>query len=62
MKLSFEILTPEEIQEIHNASIDVLENTGMRIESEELLAGLKKGKVCLQQKHLLSLPASVTPT
>ena len=42
MKLSFEILTQEEIQEIHNASIDVLENTGMRIESEELLAGLKK--------------------
>ncbi|TFG59688.1 MAG: hypothetical protein E4H36_13335 [Spirochaetales bacterium] len=42
MKLIFELLTEKEIQKIHNASIDVLAKTGMKIGSEALREGLGK--------------------
>jgi trimethylamine--corrinoid protein Co-methyltransferase len=42
MKLSFNVLTKEEIQGIHEASLTVLAETGMRFESSALLEGLKK--------------------
>ncbi len=42
MRLVFELLTEKEIERVHEASLAVLSKTGMRIESEELLTGLRK--------------------
>jgi trimethylamine---corrinoid protein Co-methyltransferase len=42
MKISFELLNKTEIQEIHDRSIEILKNTGMRIESSRILGELKK--------------------
>ena len=36
-KLSLEILTPEEIQRLHTATLDVIENTGIRFPSKRAL-------------------------
>ncbi len=42
MKLQFELLSDEQINKIHSASLDVLENTGMKLESQEMLDALEK--------------------
>ncbi len=36
-KLSLDILTPEEIQRIHTATLDVIETTGIRFPSKRAL-------------------------
>ena len=41
MSFSFHVLTEEEAQGVHEASLEVLAKTGMRFESEKLLRGLK---------------------
>jgi len=47
MHFNFKLLTNDQIQQVHDASLQVLNKTGMRFESEALLTGLKKigGKV-----------------
>jgi trimethylamine--corrinoid protein Co-methyltransferase len=48
MKLNFEILTKDEVEKVHNASLAVLSKTGMKFDSEKLLEVLKRAgaKVC----------------
>jgi trimethylamine--corrinoid protein Co-methyltransferase len=42
MGFSFNVLTKEEMQSVHEASLSVLAKTGMRFESKALLEGLKR--------------------
>ena len=55
MKLKFEVLSKTEIEKVHDASLGVLANTGMKFESERLLEGLAKNgaKVNRGQKTVL---------
>ena len=40
--IDFSLLTRNQLQQVHDASLAVLSRTGMRIESKTLLSGLKK--------------------
>jgi trimethylamine--corrinoid protein Co-methyltransferase len=40
MKLSFEVLAPDDARKVHEASLQVLSRTGMSFESEALVSGL----------------------
>jgi len=42
MNLYFQLLTDEELQRIHDGSLAVLERTGMKLESEHMLAALRR--------------------
>jgi trimethylamine--corrinoid protein Co-methyltransferase len=42
MKMQFKLLEQREIEQIHEGSVQVLSRTGMRFETEKLLAGLEK--------------------
>ena len=53
----FEILTNEDVLRIHAASLDVLERTGIRIESDELLGILGKGGATVDStRRIVCLP------
>ncbi len=39
-KLSLNILTPEEVQRIHTATLEVIENVGVRFPSQKVLGYL----------------------
>lgn len=60
MKLQFQLLTEQEINKIHSASLDVLENTGMKIESVEILDALeKKGCAVDREKFYVRFPSKI---
>ncbi len=61
MKLSvFEVLSPEEIRMIHEASLDVLENCGMKVMSDPVIDLLEKGGAVVDRTtRICRFPASL---
>ena len=54
--MRFEILTEEEIQEIHEATLRVLERTGVKVHHEEARRILKRSGCQERPGHILSIP------
>jgi len=60
MQFKLDILSKEEINQIHSASLQVLSKAGMRFDSEKLIQGLKKrGAKIDESKHTAIIPDDV---
>ena len=53
------LLTEEGIQKIHSASLEILEKTGVKVESEEALTLLKEAGADVEDRNKVKIPSSL---